>query len=561
MDKNSIKNLLTNTFVSEAKVPGLDVTNKAKSESGKQNKKAIKDIESSLSNYDKESKDMAKDSINPVKFNYNSGSEEEYHQEMEIMNGQEMIQYDRTPSDKFKQRAEEAIAGSSNMGNNPEWANVVAKGQGGDPDFGKKLIKAIKSSEKKRNDQTPTSKMFGDDWEVVEDQGHKSYAFENTKNNKQSIKESNKMKKLTFKKPFNGVGTALNLIPESYKVDSKVFELTDGNESYRVRWEGSLTEGKAVVLLANNKEMVNEDMEKIKHLMGYKPQDTFGTLKGSERLTEDKKFGEIWNKTKSLLTENIDEELHGDQDKIDADGDGEITSKDFEMLRGGKNEGVYEADDTSGESNRINQVGFKKNAMDVVKNDFPKMAPAEKESFNEIVVKLGELFSIGGNQDTGMFKTLKERMLAMVDDIIAKKNPEVQTTSESNETPEEIPPYEGPEHGDQVYEMDRFEEVFAGIDEEEHMEEGFLDILKKGAEKIGGFEKSLEKAAQTPIGKELYNSYMTSDNEREWFAANRFKLSNATKSGGDFDTASGASIQTKDFMEFLKRKKAESSNV
>ena len=44
MDKNSIKNLLTNTFVSEAKVPGLDVTNKAKSESGKQNKKAIQDI-------------------------------------------------------------------------------------------------------------------------------------------------------------------------------------------------------------------------------------------------------------------------------------------------------------------------------------------------------------------------------------------------------------------------------------------------------------------------------------------------------------------------------------
>ena len=42
MDKNSIKNLLTNTFVNEATVPGLDVTNKAKGESGKQNKKAIK---------------------------------------------------------------------------------------------------------------------------------------------------------------------------------------------------------------------------------------------------------------------------------------------------------------------------------------------------------------------------------------------------------------------------------------------------------------------------------------------------------------------------------------
>jgi hypothetical protein len=506
MDKNSIKNLLANTFVTEAKVPGLDVTNKAKSESGKQNKKAIKDIESSLSDYDKESKDMAKDSINPVKFNYTSGSEEEYHQEMEIMNGQEMIQYDRTPGDKFKERAKEAIEGSSKMGNNPEWANVVAKGQGGDPDFGKKLVKAIKASEKKRNKETPTSKMFGDDWEVVEDQGHKAYAFENTKNNKKSIKESNKMKRLTFKKPFNGVGTALNLIPESYKVDNKVFELTDGNESYRVRWEGSLVEGKAVVLLANNKEMVNEDMNKIKHLMGYKPQETFGTLKGSERLTEDKKFGEIWNKTKSLLTENIDEELHGDQDKIDADG--EITSKDFEMLRGEKNEGVYEVDDTSGQSTRINQVGFKKNAMDVVKNDFPKMAPAEKETFNEIVVKLGELFSIGGNQDTGMFKTLKERMLAMVDDIIAKKSPEAQTTSEGDETSQEIPPYTGPELGDQVYEMDRFEEVFAGMNEEDELEEGFFDFMKSDEAIFFRDNKSeIERLKAMPNGEEKNAEY------------------------------------------------------
>ena len=45
------------------------------------------------------------------------------------------------------------------------------------------------------------------------------------------------MKRLTFKKPFNGVNNALNLIPESYRVDNKVFEMTDGEESYRVRWE------------------------------------------------------------------------------------------------------------------------------------------------------------------------------------------------------------------------------------------------------------------------------------------------------------------------------------
>ena len=56
MDKINIKDLLNQTFVSEAKVPGLDITNKAKEESGKENKKAIKDMEKELSDYDKESK-------------------------------------------------------------------------------------------------------------------------------------------------------------------------------------------------------------------------------------------------------------------------------------------------------------------------------------------------------------------------------------------------------------------------------------------------------------------------------------------------------------------------
>jgi len=50
--------------------------------------------------------------------------------------------------------------------------------------------------------------------------------------NKSEIKESTKMKRLKFKKPFNGVETALKVIPESYKVDNKVFEMTDGNENY-----------------------------------------------------------------------------------------------------------------------------------------------------------------------------------------------------------------------------------------------------------------------------------------------------------------------------------------
>jgi hypothetical protein len=84
------------------------------------------------------------------------------------------------------------------------------------------------------------------------------------------------MKRLKFKKEFNGVGNALKMIPESYRVDNKVFEMTDGVENYKIRWEGSLTEGKAVVLMASDKNLVNEDMQKMKHLMGYKSQENIG---------------------------------------------------------------------------------------------------------------------------------------------------------------------------------------------------------------------------------------------------------------------------------------------
>jgi hypothetical protein len=366
MDKNIIKQYLDKTFLSEASdnrsAPGIKLAGKMASQNKKINKsgvdavgKDMKDIESSSKKMDANEKTMATN-----KFNYEGKSEEDYHKEMEIMNGQEMIQYDRTPGKSFKDRAIEAIEGSTRMGNNPEWANVVAKGQGGDPEFGKNLVKSIKASEKKRAEQTPTSKMFGNDWEVVADKGHKSIAVESVgtkktikeedskcdccgkekskctctdkdkathamkgldadyekdsraqqhgtnpvdenKNNKSQIKET--MKRLKFKKEFNGVGNALKLIPEAYKVDAKIFEMTDGNETYKIRWEGSLTEGKAVVLTAADNKMVNEDIEKMKHLFNYTSSSTLGTVKGKNRLDEDKAFTDVWNKTKTMLSE------------------------------------------------------------------------------------------------------------------------------------------------------------------------------------------------------------------------------------------------------------------
>ena len=306
MDKKKIKEHLAKRFLSEDVTPGIAVTNKVKKDNAKVNKDGVKAIEKDVTGYDKDLKQKGKDmdQMAPNKYSYDDKFEKTYHDEMEIMNGQEMLQYDSKPDARFLERAEEAIAGSSNMGNNPEWANVVDKQQGFEgPDFGKNLVKKIKASTKKRSDETPTLNLRGRDIQAdIKDTGHRPYAIEeNNNNNNPKIKES--MKRLRFKNEFNGLGNALNLIPEGYRVDKKVFEMTDGNETYRIRWEGNLSEGKAIVLNAADKKLVNEDITRMKQLFGYKSQDTLGLVKGNARIDENKIFGDIWNKSKQLLGE------------------------------------------------------------------------------------------------------------------------------------------------------------------------------------------------------------------------------------------------------------------
>jgi hypothetical protein len=407
MDKNNIKKHLVNRFVNEG-TPGIDVTRAVLSKSKAFNDEGLKDIEDKLKDADKgQKKSASKTTEMPQnKFNYEN-KEAEYHQQMEIMNGNEMLEYDRDPNPTFKERAVRAIEGHPTMGNSPDYANVVPEQMGfTGPTFGKKLVQAIKNSAKERLKAIDRLISFGADIETVPDnyapmakfsalyenfesdeiasrnieynkpygseeekefydseeakndnieyEGYEiylndnnyennpnlMYAFHNANdtdesighgasiedcmaeidylidnrldenklnktNNKPQIKEG--MKRLKFKQEFKGVGNALKLIPESYKVDNKVFEMTDGVESYRMRWEGNLNEGRAVVLMASDKTMVNEDMQKMKHLMGYKSQETLGTVKGKARIDENKIFSDIWKKSQILIEgEDID---------------------------------------------------------------------------------------------------------------------------------------------------------------------------------------------------------------------------------------------------------------
>jgi len=300
MNKDIIKKHLI-VLKEESEAPGLTKTKKIRDESGKTNKAANKDVAKQMKDYDKPLKDDSK----PVKNEYTS-KEKEYHDQMEIMNGQEMAEYGNEPSEIFKKRAEEAIAGSARMGNSPDYANVVTADQAGftGEKFGENLVKTIKASKKKRDDaetvRGPKTTVSGADIKdsSMSNEDSKSIALSENKINKKS-----KMKRLVFKKEFKGIENALNVIPESYKVNGKQFHMTDGNEKYEIKWEGSLTEGRAVVLKASDKNLMSEDMQKMKHLMGYSSKETLGTVKGSARLDENARFNDVLNKTKNLLSE------------------------------------------------------------------------------------------------------------------------------------------------------------------------------------------------------------------------------------------------------------------
>jgi hypothetical protein len=410
------KKQIENIIQEEAIPVGLNITMGVHKQDGKENQDYYKEFGKKMDDYYKPLGDTEKENAESVmKYSYDKDSDE-YHNEYEILNGQEMLRYMNDPDERFKDRAEKAIAGSPEMGNNPEWANVVTADQAGftGPDFGKQLVARIKGREEKYQDEDKLEKYDGMGDVAIPGAGkgeqRKLAIAENKDNteNKKTMKRLNEaiefdtkpvvgyandhkdnthfaihkptnsivftwdysdyepselkyakddyfwvdvldvvdgnidkfkksdfaivtrkglskkgidlnnylrflgqkydklnenkktMKRLRFKKPFNGVENALNLIPESYRVDNKIFQMTDGNENYEVRWEGSLNEGKAVVLKSSEENLINEDMKRMKELFNFDSRNTLGTLKGKDRLNEDNQFSTIWDKTKNI---------------------------------------------------------------------------------------------------------------------------------------------------------------------------------------------------------------------------------------------------------------------
>ena len=97
--------------------------------------------------------------------------------------------------------------------------------------------------------------------------------------------ENKNVKTAYFKKTtFLTEGHMMSRIPDEFKVEENVFRMKDktGNE-YLLEWKN----GKAEIISHSNKQGMNESIERMKALYGYKASDYYKSTSSSSRLAEE----------------------------------------------------------------------------------------------------------------------------------------------------------------------------------------------------------------------------------------------------------------------------------
>jgi len=254
MMKKSIlgKNIKVTMVSEEAKPKGLEVAEKARKESGKFNDDAMKAYTklSDLYKFDNGDEDALE---NPPKVTRDD-AEEEYTIARDA-GGMSALKYDNedTPVyDAFEERVD-ALNDVSDY-------YAPTKDGFAETDEENEVYKNNKENSEKYKEIKKITKQTPPVREIKAEE----------------LKESKTMKRLNFKQSFKDETHMTSLIKEDYKVDGHTFLMTDGNETYKVRWEGDNTLGEAVVLQYQNKERIAEDKENMKKLFDYKQSDVVG---------------------------------------------------------------------------------------------------------------------------------------------------------------------------------------------------------------------------------------------------------------------------------------------
>jgi len=267
----------TKITIKEDKEPvGLRTAMKARTESGDFNKGAIKDFESKMSKYYDFDNDQDFETPKITRSDY----EEAY--EIEDLGAGKMsaLKYDNEDTEVYK-KFDKRI---DDLNDTSEYDEIFGTIDG----FG----------EGKKKDKT-YDKLKDNSEKYIKHKYDKPDEYHLTPKVRVTNESKNdKMKRLNFKNKFASDTDVLNLIPENYKFDGHTFLMTDGNQTFKVRWDESINEG--TILGHRNKSMINEDVDKMKKLFNYNYSDPMG--KTNDYITESEVFGKLF-KNKSLLIE------------------------------------------------------------------------------------------------------------------------------------------------------------------------------------------------------------------------------------------------------------------
>jgi hypothetical protein len=174
----------------------------------------------------------------------------------------------------------------------------------------KKFVERNKELNKPSKDYYLTKDEVSDNYDSIMKDGetYKKHKYEKPDEYQKTPKvritkestDKKTMKQLSYKKPFLSYERTMTLIPESYKIDGNKFMMTDGVETYTIKWEGN-NDGNPTVLMYKNDTLVKEDVKKMKHLYDYKSQETL--MKTNDALTENEIFRELMGKSRLLVNE------------------------------------------------------------------------------------------------------------------------------------------------------------------------------------------------------------------------------------------------------------------
>ena len=115
-----------------------------------------------------------------------------------------------------------------------------------------------------------------------------------------SLYEGKNVKTAYFKKTtFLTEGHMMSRIPDEFKVEENVFRMKDktGN-TYLLEWK----DGKAEIIGHSNKQGMNESIERMKALAGFKPSDYYkGTSTNSRLAEENEAFKDTLDKARRII--------------------------------------------------------------------------------------------------------------------------------------------------------------------------------------------------------------------------------------------------------------------